>query len=261
MTLQNSADPVSDERRVDRLLLKTFASRHLMAETSAAEIAAELRARLAEKDRVRMVFAAAPSQADVLAALAAAPDIDWTRVIAFHMDEYVGLPENAPERFAKWLDRNIFDLVPFGAVNHILPGADPEATAREYAEMLNEAPIDVIQLGIGVNGHIAFNDPPVADFDDALDVKVVTLDQVCRQQQVDDECFAELSEVPSQAITLTIPRLMRGERLFCMVPTEAKREAVKAALYGPIATSCPASILRRHEACTLYLDPEANPDA
>ena len=261
MTLQNSSHFLSGERRVDKLLIKAFPSRQLMGATAAAEIAAELRTRLAEKDRVRMIFAAAPSQADVLAALAAAPDIDWSRVEAFHMDEYIGLPDAAPQRFANWLNRNIFDLVPFGTVNRIHPGTDPEATVREYADMLNAAPIDIIQLGIGVNGHIAFNDPPVADFDDPLDVKVVTLDQVCRQQQVDDDCFDTVSEVPTQAISLTIPRLMRAERLFCMVPTKAKRAAVKAALYGPVATSCPASILRRHDACTLYLDPDANPDA
>lgn len=251
----------TSERRVDNLLIKSFASRQEMGAVSASEIADELRRQLAAKDRVRMVFASAPSQADVVAALAAAPDVDWQRVVAFHMDEYIGLPRQAPQRFAKWLDRHIFDLLPFGEVHRIVPGPDPDATARDYAAKLNEAPIDIVQLGIGVNGHIAFNDPPVADFDDPLDVKVVVLDDACRQQQVDDDCFDTFGDVPESAVTLTVPRLMRAGRLFCMVPTEAKRAAVKAALTGPIAPSCPASILRRHPNCTLYLDPDADPEA
>lgn len=259
MTTQTEA-PWRAERRVDNLLVRSFASRQQMGAQAAKEIADELRRRLAVQDRVRMVFAAAPSQADVLAALAASPDIDWQRVVAFHMDEYVGLPAEAPQRFGNWLDRHIFDLVPLGDVHHLRPGEDPEATARDYATMLAAAPIDIIQLGIGVNGHIAFNDPPVADFDDPLDVKVVVLDDACRQQQVDDDCFDSFADVPERAITLTVPRLMRAGRLFCMVPTTAKRAAVAAALSGPISESCPASILRRHDNCTLYLDPDADPE-
>ncbi|MDB5615312.1 MAG: Glucosamine-6-phosphate deaminase, partial [Devosia sp.] len=148
----------------------------------------------------------------------------------------------------------------FAAVHRVLPGDDAEATARDYAVMLNEAPIDVIQLGIGVNGHIAFNDPPVADFNDPLDVKVVELDEVCRQQQVDDDCFPTLADVPLRAITLTIPRLLRAGKLFCMVPDKAKRNAVRGALQGPISTDCPASILRTVDNCALYLDPESDPN-
>jgi glucosamine-6-phosphate deaminase len=248
-------------RMVDRLSIKSFATRREMGAIAADEIATELRRRLATQDKVRMVFAAAPSQSDVLAALAEAKDIDWSRVVAFHMDEYIGLPPDAPQRFANWLDRHIFDKAPFGTIHHIAPGTDPEETARSYASLLAEAPIDIIQLGIGVNGHIAFNDPPVADFNDPLDVKVVTLDMECRQQQVDDDCFDTLAEVPAQAITLTVPCLMRAERLFCMVPSRAKRAAVDAALNGPIETACPASILRTHPDCTLYLDADSDPEA
>lgn len=249
------------ERLVDKLKVKSFASRQKLGRVAAGEIAAELRARLARQAAVRMVFASAPSQSDVIDALAAEPGIDWHRVTAFHMDEYIGLAPDAPERFGSWLSRYIFDRLPFAAVHPILPGDDPEATARDYAALLAAAPIDIVQLGIGVNGHIAFNDPPVADFNDPLDVKVVELDEVCRQQQVDDDCFATLADVPLRAITLTVPRLLRADRLFCMVPGERKRNAVRATLEGPLSTDCPASILRTHPDCTLYLDSESDPHA
>jgi glucosamine-6-phosphate deaminase len=208
-----------------------------------------------------MIFAAAPSQADMLEALCAIGGIDWGRVVAFHMDEYIGLPAGAPTRFANWLDRHLFGKVPFAAVRRIVPEPDAEAAASAYAAQLSEAPIDIVCLGIGVNGHIAFNDPPVADFNDPLDVKVVELDEICRQQQVDDEGFARIEDVPRHAVTLTIPRLLRADRLFCMVPGRSKREAVRQALYGPVTTECPASIMRGHPGCTLYLDAESDPDA
>lgn len=249
-----------DERQVEKLHVETFASRQALGVAAAEDIAAELRTRLASQDKVRMVFAAAPSQSEVLAALVAAKDVDWTRVEAFHMDDYIGLPESAPERFANWLDRNIFDHLPFAAVHHINPGNDVDQTVRNYEALLRRAPIDVIQLGIGVNGHIAFNDPPVADFNDPTFVKVVELDLACRQQQVDDDCFARLEDVPLRAITLTIPCLTSGRALFCMVPGAMKRDAVRAALEGPVTTACPASILRRHDNCTLYLDRESDPN-
>jgi 6-phosphogluconolactonase/Glucosamine-6-phosphate isomerase/deaminase len=241
--------------------VRSFPNRVLMGEAAAEDIAHALRAALARQREVRMVFAAAPSQAQMLAALCAAPGIDWTRVTAFHMDEYIGLGAGAPERFARWLDDNLFKRVPFARVHRIVPEPDPEAAAREYSALLNTAPIDFVCLGIGVNGHIAFNDPPVADFADPQDVKVVALDDQCRQQQVDDECFARFEDVPEQAITLTVPRLMRAGQLFCVVPGHLKRDAVRETLYGPISTNCPASILRQHPDCSLYLDAESDPDA
>nr|WP_299748054.1 glucosamine-6-phosphate deaminase [Devosia sp.] len=232
-----------------------------MGRAAARDIAEELRERLARQHSARLIFAAAPSQSDVLVALVSEPGIDWARVTAFHMDEYIGLPEGAPESFAAWLDTHVFSRVPLAAANRIVPGADPAGIANAYATLLAKAPIDIVLLGIGVNGHVAFNDPPVADFEDPLDVKPVDLDLQCRQQQVDDDCFATLDDVPVRAITLTVPRLLRAERLFCIVPTRAKRAAVDAALNGPISTACPASILRRHADCTLYLDADSDPEA
>jgi glucosamine-6-phosphate deaminase len=255
-----SREPVR-HRTVERLLVCSFATRRAMARQAAHDTAVEIRARLAGAAGVRMIFAAAPSQAEMLEALIAEPGIDWRRITAFHMDEYIGLAADAPQRFAVWLREHLFDRVPFAAVHPILPEGDPHAAAERYAALLGAAPIDIVCLGIGVNGHVAFNDPPVADFTDPQDVKIVQLDDVCRQQQVDDDCFPNLAAVPEQAVTLTIPRLLRAKRLFCVVPGAHKRVAVGRALCGPITTDCPASVLRRHPDCTLYLDTESDPDA
>ncbi|MDR6290697.1 glucosamine-6-phosphate deaminase [Inquilinus ginsengisoli] len=235
-------------------------SRAEMGRAAAALVATEMRARLAGGAGLRMIFAAAPSQAEMLEALVAEPGIDWGRVTAFHMDEYIGLAEGAPERFALWLRRHLFDRVPFAAVHAINPGRDPAAAARAYAAALDAAPIDIVCLGIGVNGHLAFNDPPVANLADPEDVKIVELDATCRQQQVDDGCFAGFDDVPTHAITLTVPRLLRADRLVCVVPGAAKRDAVRRALQDPIGAACPATALRQHPRVVLFLDAEANPD-
>lgn len=232
-----------------------------MGAAAATDVAAALAERLARQPEARVVFAAAPSQADMLKALCAKPGIDWSRVTAFHMDEYIGLSPASPARFANWLDEHVFGRLPFAAVHRLTPEPDAAAEARRYSDLLNEAPVDFVCLGIGVNGHIAFNDPPVADFSDPLDVKIVELDDICRRQQVDDECFPDLPSVPREAITLTVPRLLRADRLFCVVPGAVKRDAVSKTLYGQLTTECPASILRTHPACTLYIDKDSDPDA
>jgi glucosamine-6-phosphate deaminase len=219
------------------------------------------------------MFAAAPSQAELLAGLRAAADIDWPRAEAFHMDEYVGLPADAPQRFGSFLRQHLFGRVPLGSAHYMLSGrsaaagdgpscddAELKPDMARYGALLARAPMDIICLGIGENGHLAFNDPPVARFDDPVAVKVVELDPVCRQQQVNDGCFPSFEAVPRRAVTVTIPALMAGRRLICVVPGRRKAAAVRAMLAGPIATSCPASILRRHPACTLYLDEEAAAD-
>jgi glucosamine-6-phosphate deaminase len=255
-----SREPVR-HRTVGRLRVHSFATRGAMGRQAAHDIAVEIRTKLAGAGAMRMIFAAAPSQAEMIEALIAEPGIDWRRVTAFHMDEYIGLSAGAPQRFAVWLRERLFDRVPFAAIHPILPEGDPHAAAAHYAALLDAAPIDIVCLGIGVNGHIAFNDPPVADFADPHDVKIVELDEICRQQQVDDDCFPNLAAVPEQALTLTIPRLLRAERLFCVVPGAHKRVAVGSVLHGPIIPRCPASVLRRHPDCTLYLDAGSDPDA
>lgn len=255
-----SLEPIR-HRMVERLRVCSFATRTAMGRTAAHEVAADIRARLAVAAGARIIFAAAPSQADMIAALIAEQGIDWQRVTAFHMDEYIGLAPGATQRFAVWLQQRLFGRVPFAAVHPIVPEPEPRAAADRYAELLGAAPIDIVCLGIGVNGHIAFNDPPVADFADPRDVKIVELDDVCRQQQVDDGCFPDIAAVPERALTLTVPRLLRAERLFCVVPGAIKRAALARALHGPVTTDCPASVLRRHAGCTLYLDGESDPDA
>ena len=227
-----------------------------MAHQAAAAIADEIGACLQKQSGVRAIFAAAPSQAEMLAALSNQKDIDWLRITAFHMDEYLGLTPDSPQRFGNWLRRAIFDRFPFRAVHLIEPGDNVEKTAAAYAAKLNEAPIDVVCCGIGVNGHLAFNDPP-ADFNDPLTVKIVNLDAQCRRQQVDDQCFATLAEVPTKALTVTVPALLSCRAIFCTVPGSSKREAVRRALLGPIDPNCPASALRRHSRCTIFLDQDS----
>ncbi len=234
-------------------------TRVAMGNRAGADIASEIRRCLQKQPRVRIVFAAAPSQSEMLAALCKEEDIDWSRVTAFHMDEYIGLPALAPQRFAVWLRHAIFDRLPFGAVHPIEPGDDPAQAAVAYASKLKEAPIDIVCCGIGINGHLAFNDPP-ADFDDPLTVKVVNLDAECRHQQVVDRCFDELSEVPLRALTMTVPALLAGRAVFCTVPGEHKQTAVRRALQGPLDPMCPASVLRRHGHCTIYLDRDSAPE-
>jgi glucosamine-6-phosphate deaminase len=205
-----------------------------------------------------MVFASAPSQVEFLREFAAAPGIDWSSLTAFHMDEYLGVSADAEQSFGYFIRTHLFDKVPIGAA-HYLDGvaADAAAECARYATLLGEGPIDIVCMGIGENGHIAFNDPPVADFDDPEVVKVVELDARCRLQQVHDGCFASLDEVPTHALTLTVPALMGAHVISCVVPAPSKAEAVRATLTGPIATACPASILRTHPRATLYLDPDS----
>jgi glucosamine-6-phosphate deaminase len=237
--------------------VRVYPDRPALGKAAAHDVAAALRTDLAAMPAVRMVFASAPSQDAMLAALADERDIDWSRVIALHMDEYVDLPADAPQRFGRYLQERLFDRVHPGRVELIGALAGPAAEADRYAGLVKEGPIDIVCLGIGENGHIAFNDPPLADFADPRAVRVVSLSEQSRQQQVNDGCFGRLAEVPTQAITLTIPSLFSGRRLFCSAPGATKAAAVRDAVHGPIDPACPASILRRHPSCAVYLDEES----
>ncbi len=241
--------------------VRRFATRDEMGRAAATAVARAMRAAISDKGGVRMIFASAPSQREMLEALAEEPGIDWSRVTAFHMDEYHTLPEDAPQRFGPWLKRVLFDRVRAGTVHLMLPTADGQDCIRDYTRLLAEAPIDIVCCGIGVNGHLAFNDPPVADFADPVDVKVIELDPVCRQQQLEDGGFESLDDVPRIALTLTIPRLLRAETIICVVPGPMKREAVQRTLNDPIGEACPATALRRHPDCTLYVDSDSLPQA
>lgn len=232
-------------------------TRQEMGRQAAADIAAELRRRLSRQRQVRMIFAAAPSQREMLDALAVEPGIDWTRITAFHMDEYIGLAADAPERFGSWLREVIFDRVPFGSVRLIETSGDADEGCDRYSKMLAETPVDLVLLGIGVNGHLAFNDPP-ADLNDPAAVKVVVLDEVCRRQQVDDGCFGSIGGVPRNAVTLTIPTLLAADKLFCCVPGASKQVAVRQMVHDAVSGDCPATALRMHPDCKIYLDRDSS---
>ena len=240
----------------DRLSVKVMATREEMGRVAARDVHDRILALLAEKDEINMVFAAAPSQNDVLKSLVECGDIPWNRINAFHMDEYIGLDKSAPQGFGNFLVVHIFGLVPFKTVNLIDCSAkDPEAESERYAEILRNHPTDIVVMGIGENGHIAFNDPPVADFADPKWVKPVKLDDICRRQQVNDGCFARLDDVPEYAMTLTCPTLMRATWKFCIVPAPTKAEAVLRTLTWEVGEKCPATILRRSGNAVLYLEP------
>ena len=239
----------------DKLKVEIYDTRAGMGNAAARDIKAKIAQLLAEKGEINMIFAAAPSQNEVLAALADDGQIEWNRVNAYHMDEYIGLSADAPQGFGNFLKAHIFGRAPFKSVHYIdCTASDPEKEAARYEKLLGDNPPDIVVMGIGENGHIAFNDPPVADFKDARGAKVVKLDEVCRNQQVHDGCFARLEEVPEYAITLTVPTLVSAPWLFCIVPAKTKANAVKECLTGEIGEHCPASVLRLQENAVLYLD-------
>ena len=245
----------------DKLNVNIYDSRTEMGQHAANDISAKIKQLLAQKAQINMIFAAAPSQNEVLAALVADKSIPWERINAFHMDEYIGLDATAPQCFGNFLREHIFGLVNFGSVNYIKSDAtDPEEESARYSAILEQNPIDIVVMGIGENGHIAFNDPPVADFEDKYLVKPVKLDEICRQQQVNDGCFATIDDVPTHAITLTVPMLTSAPWLFCIVPAATKAWAVRETLNGSIDEHCPASVLRTHDGAVLYLDPDSAAD-
>ena len=243
----------------DLLTVNIYETRDTMGQAAAFDVKKKILSLLKEKETVRMIFAAAPSQNEVLASLAYDKEIPWERVHAFHMDEYIGLSSDAPQGFGNFLKAHIFGIAPFASVSYIdISATDADAECARYATLLGEAPVDIVVMGIGENGHIAFNDPPVADFKDTKAVKPVTLDEICRKQQVNDGCFQSIEDVPRTAITLTVPTLFAGGALFCIVPAATKAKAVKDTLTGEIGEWCPATILRRHTNATLYLDGDSS---
>lgn len=246
------------EFKKDDLTVKVFNTRSEMGEVAAAEAARVINQMLDEKDALNIIFAAAPSQNEFLNALVQA-EIDWSRINAFHMDEYVGLHPDAPQGFANFLKDRVFDKVNFKSVNCLDGNAeDAEKEAERYASLLDQYPADVVLMGIGENTHIAFNDPHVADFNDTKLVKIVDLDEACRQQQVNDGCFNEISEVPTHALTLTVPALIKAKYAFCMVPSEKKAQAIYHTLTENISADYPSTILRKHENAILYTDKDAS---
>lgn len=238
-------------------MIKRCGTREKLGEVSARDVCETVSMLLNEKENVNMIFAAAPSQMDFLYNFCKC-NIDFSRINAFHMDEYIGLRKDAPQGFGNFLYKYLFSKVNFKSV-HYLSGDKENVlkTCAEYSSLLEEYPVDIVCMGIGENGHIAFNDPAFADFKDKKLVKAVGLDEICRRQQVNDKCFERLSEVPAQALSLTVPALMRAKYHFCMVPTAFKANAVRNMIYGEISEKCPATILRTSENAVLYLDDDS----
>jgi glucosamine-6-phosphate deaminase len=248
-------DGLARNFRADQLNVYVYESRSQMGQAAASVVAAEIRGAIEARGKAVVILASAPSQNEFLANLAAAPEIDWSRVTAFHLDEYLGMDDAAPQSFRRFLIDRLVNKVPLGQF-HGLRGdaADGAAEAKRYARLLSENPPDFAVLGIGENGHLAFIDPPFCDFNDPEAVKVVQLDEVCRNQQVNDGAFASIDEVPKHALSLTIPTLMATPKLFAIVPGPAKRYAIKQTVEKPVRTDCPASILRTHKDAHLFID-------
>jgi len=235
-----------------------FSSKRETSEVAAEVAAAILRKAIAGGGRARMVVSTGNSQLDFIHALVQARDLDWTAVEAFHLDEYAGMAPTHPASFRLWLKTRLADRVPLRAMHYVNGDApDLEAECRRYGAMLAESPIDVGFIGVGENGHIGFNDPPVADFNDPLPMKIVRLDDDCRRQQVGEGHFDGISAVPERALSLTCPSIIGMTNLICCVPELRKARAVRDAIEGPVSTACPASILRSHPRAQLYLDLES----
>ena len=244
--------------QVDRLRVVVHPDVATLARAVADEAAAAIRAAVESRGTAHAMFATGNSQLAFITALVeSTPDVPWTDVVAFHMDEYVGVGPDHPAGFRRWIRERIGDRVPARAVHYLDGLADPATECDRYARLLDTYPLDLCCLGIGENGHLAFNDPPVADFNDPVGVKVVELDVACRLQQVGEGHFASVDDVPTHAMTVTVPALLRARTVLAICPERRKAAPVLAALRGPISTDCPASALRTAGDATLHLDAES----
>lgn len=237
-------------------MIKIFPNKLELARAAAEHASNSLRALLLKQDNIRLLAATGASQIDFLDRLTAFPDLDWARVELFHLDEYVGLGFEHPASFAHYIKKRIIERT--GIVRyHLLDGArDPAEVVAEMNREIARAPIDLAFVGIGENGHLAFNDPP-ADFETEEPYVIVTLDQACRAQQVGEAWFASVNDVPMQAISISIPQLLKSREILCIVPDQRKAAAVKACLEGPLSPAAPASALRAHPNTTIFLDTDS----
>ncbi|MCB0284825.1 MAG: glucosamine-6-phosphate deaminase [Calditrichaeota bacterium] len=247
------------ETKIDSLQVKIYQDRIEMGANAAALVADKIRSLLFQKENVNVIFAAAPSQNEFLQFLCEEREVEWNRVNVFHMDEYIGLDRSAEQSFGNFLRNKIFDKIPFCSINYIDGNADNLLDeCKRYSDLLELYPADIVCMGIGENTHIAFNDPHLADFNDMQLVKVADLDEACRQQQVNDGCFATLNEVPLFAITLTIPALLRARNIYCMVPGGNKAQAVYYTLKEKISEDYPSTIIRKHHNSIMFLDRDSS---
>jgi len=239
------------EYKAEELQISVYDNRGNLGVAAAAYVGDKIKKVLETKDEVRMIFAAAASQREFLNELLKLEGIPWEKIVAFQMDEYHTLAESVPQRFGNFLKESFYSFKTFKAVHYI------DSDLYKYEKALKEAPIDIVCMGIGENGHLAFNDPPVADFNDKKVIKEVELDTICRQQQVNDGEFENVEAVPVKAVTLTIPTLLDAKYLSVVVPGSAKANAVEKTLFDKIDTSCPSTILRKQSNCRLFLDADS----
>jgi len=248
------APPALRSEIVDEMPVLVHPDGAALARAAAQEAAAAIIGAVKARGVAHAMFATGNSQLAFVDAVTGWSEVPWADVVVFHMDEYVGVGPDHPASFRRWITERISDRVHPRAAHYVDGLAEPGAECDRYATLLRSRPLDLCCLGIGENGHLAFNDPPVADFDDPLDVKMVELDAGCRRQQVNEGHFPDIDSVPRHALTVTIPALLRAGTVLAVVPEGRKAEPVRAALRGPVSTSCPASVLRTRANVTLHLD-------
>lgn len=243
--------------KVDQLKVEAYESTTAMGQAAAKFVAAKLAAAITEKGSANLILATGASQFAFLDAFKREP-VAWSKITVFHLDEYKGMSDQHPASFRKYLRERILEEVK-PAKTWLLEGDAPdiEKVLQNYEDLLKSHPVDVACIGIGENGHIAFNDPPVADFNDPRLVKIVELDEACRRQQLGEGWFATLDDVPTHALSLTIPAIMNCKTISCVVPDARKVAAVAGTLYSPVSTACPATILRQHPDTLLFLDDQS----
>jgi glucosamine-6-phosphate deaminase len=239
------------------MLVRVFKNKSSLGQAAAEQAATAIRRAIGERGHARIIAATAASQREFLDALTKASDIDWTKVEAFHLDEYIGLPISHPGSFRGMLMEQLVGKTGIQRY-HLLEGdaADLNAAVRTASKQLSSAPVDIAFLGIGENGHIAFNDPP-ADFETEDPYIIVNLDEACRQQQVGEAWFVDISQVPTRAISMSVRQILKAKEILAVVPDRRKAQAVKACFEGKISPKAPASILRKHPNATVYLDTES----
>jgi glucosamine-6-phosphate deaminase len=249
---------MSRDFTTDELSVRVFDDVQTLAAAAAMDAADAIRSAIDDRGAANIMLATGNSQLVFLAALIEHRDVDWSRVTAFHMDEYVDLSPTHTASFQRYMREKVAAMIPVKEFQYLNGDTgDAQTEADRYTALLRAHPLDLCVCGIGENGHLAFNDPPVADFHDPADVKIVALEPASRRQQVAEGHFATIDDVPTHAITVTIPALVRAHRLLAIVPEARKAVPVRDALLGPIATSCPASLLRRQPHATLYLDADS----
>lgn len=233
--------------------IKVFKNKASLAGAAAVQAATSICKAISDKDSARIIAATGASQFEFLDALTAMPDIDWKQVEMFHLDEYIGLPLSHPASFRSYLLKRLINKVGITRYHLLDVESDPDSVAREVGAKLASAPIDVAFVGVGENGHLAFNDPP-ADFETEEPYLIVNLDEACRRQQMGEGWFATLADVPPTALSMSVRQILKAQEIICVVPDGRKAQAVAACFEGEISRNAPASILRTHPRCTVYLD-------